>query len=606
MNCPKCGAPLLPGAKFCTHCGTPITPNAAPGSPVPAQPDQPQQPDFSQAPETPQEPSSPPPPIPDYFYDPNAPAPGQPIQQDPNAASDSMNGSQPPYQDGFTGQYPQPAPKKKGLTWLWIALGAVVAVALIIVLFVFVLGGSKTVDLDKYITVTYDGVDTVGTATAAFDYDKFIKDNQGKIKFTKEAKKQARQFGYTDQDAADLLYQAYIDGYYYLDPSVHLTNGDKVTLTWQYSDADITDITDTVNVKLKYADKEFTVKDLPEAETFDPFDGLTVNWEGVDTAGSVSIDASNVPSEASDCEYTADKTSGLSNGDTVTITLTTWDGEDPTSMILEYYGKIPSTLTKEYTVEGLGEAKTFNPFDYVTITFSGDDGDGYVDSELDEDGLEALGIDYYDYDFETEYGSDDNGELKNGDTITVKFVSLDSEDTATWFAANRGLIPDPLSKEFTVSGLTTYLTKAADIQEADLTKLTDQGSSVISAANASDFSDSEKTNSITYAGNYLLSPKEGMDPWPHNILYLIYKVNVTNGKGTYDYYTYIEYDDVKLDDSKALVVDISNYSQCYHTIYLPQDEYSYYYDGYASLDDMYKELCSTQVDEYAIEDNSSK
>ena len=139
-----------------------------------------------------------------------------------------------------------------------------------------------------------------------------------------------------------------------------------------------------------------------------------------------------------------------------------------------------------------------------------------------------------------------------------------------------------------------------------MTKLTDQGSSVISAANASDFSDSEKTNSITYAGNYLLSPKEGMDPWPHNILYLIYKVNVTNGKGTYDYYTYIEYDDVKLDDSKALVVDISNYSQCYHTIYLPQDEYSYYYDGYASLDDMYKELCSTQVDEYAIEDNSSK
>lgn len=636
MNCPYCGAPVIPGAKFCTKCGARIDAILAqddlPDTENPSQPSletAPQQaapqgtvsqeaaaqgtiPQESVPQDQPQGTGSPQDgtqPIDNYFYDPNAPQPGQPPYN-----SDFASG-QPPYQGPggpgypggpYPGNFQQPAPKKKKLTWLWITLGVLAAAAVAAVLLIFVLGGSKSVDLNKYITVTYNGVDTVGTADAEFDYNAFIKDNRSRIKFTKQAKREAQMLGYKDTDAADLLYQAYIAGYYYIDPSDHLSNGDTVTLSWSFSDEDIQDIKDKVNVDLKYESKDFTVDGLPKAETFDPFDGLVVTWTGVDTAGSVELDTSKVPSEAYYFQYTVDKDSGLSNGDTVTVTLTDWDGSDPTQQILEEYGKIPSPLTKEYTVEGLGEAKTFNPFDYVTLEFEGDNGQGDAYGEIDEDGLKALGIDYYDYDYNLEYPGDSYGSLKNGDTVTLTFTALDSDDTAGWFAANRGLIPDPVSKDYTVTGLTEYVSAAADIQEADLNKLTDQATSVINADNASSLSDSEKVNSLTYAGNYFLTAKDGMDPWPHNVLYLIYKINVTNGKGTYDYYTFVEYDDLKLDDRKALQVDISDYNTCYHSIYLPEDDYSYYYYGYKSLDDMYKDVCASEVDQYTVEDNTQK
>ena len=46
--------------------------------------------------------------------------------------------------------------------------------------------GTKTIDLNKYISVDVDGYDSFGKASATFDYDAFRKDYSDKIKLVKK------------------------------------------------------------------------------------------------------------------------------------------------------------------------------------------------------------------------------------------------------------------------------------------------------------------------------------------------------------------------------------------------------------------------------------
>ncbi len=131
----------------------------------------------------------------------------------------------------------------------------------------------------------------------------------------------------------------------------------------------------------------------------------------------------------------------LSNGDEITISFTFTDSSAE---------KFKDT-SKTFTVSELTEVEKVEVFDYVDITFVGASGSGYFDYKITTD---DKFVNYMDFDLT--YDSAENGELKNGDTITLTVNCND------WVIEDYLKAPATPSKSYTVSGLPTIMT-ASDI-----------------------------------------------------------------------------------------------------------------------------------------------
>ncbi|WP_022762745.1 zinc ribbon domain-containing protein [Butyrivibrio sp. AD3002] len=335
MFCAKCGNQIEDGAAFCPKCGAKIS-----GS------------DYANA------------------------ASGQPWNQAQPAQPDFMD------------KIEKESAKQRNTI---IGIGVVAVLAVIAVVFFFSVR-KHTINLNKYVEITYSGYNTCGTASYTIDKDKFNKDFGNKIKFTKSGKKslmkdlegvlsdseldQAKkyagnldklleQFGYTPaQMVSESLYGS-------VDNNRGLSNGDKVTFTWNISDSDKEQMEKYLNIKLKYSDIDGKVKGLEDATTFDPFEGITVSFTGIAPDGRAEYTLNSSGGEYSALSYNFDKTDGLSNGDEVTLSVSSSYGSDNMDYFVENYGKIPSPTEKTYTVEGLSS--------YITAM-----------SELDQDTLAKM------------------------------------------------------------------------------------------------------------------------------------------------------------------------------------------------------------------------
>ena len=204
-------------------------------------------------------------------------------------------------------------------------------------------GSSSSVSLMDYATVEFGGVDGSGTATLSVDHVKMEQDMAGdddgdisKEELEKIAKFTEFEFSIN----------------YELDKTEGLSNGDTVKVTVTYDK----DLQKESGVKVKGdTTKEFKVEGLKEPVEVDAFDssvwntdsGVKVAFEGTAPFAELSIENncdSSVPQAY--VEYTADKTSDLQNGDTVTITASLKAGAEDEGYVLK---ETESTLT----VEGL-------------------------------------------------------------------------------------------------------------------------------------------------------------------------------------------------------------------------------------------------------------
>lgn len=207
------------------------------------------------------------------------------------------------------------------------------------------------VDLNEYVKVTFDGYDTLGTATVDFDEKKFKKDYGDKIKYHGDDKDMK------DESAKKLIAE-YLDEAVSLDKTEKLTNGDKVTVKFKY-DADA--LLEDLNIKTTTDGMSFSVKGLEEVPTFDPFEGLEITYNGIAPNAYASLDYSNVNNEYFDesaywFDYDYDQLQDLSNGDVITITIKyddTQSDEEYIAYFVETYGAMPTQITKDFTVEGL-------------------------------------------------------------------------------------------------------------------------------------------------------------------------------------------------------------------------------------------------------------
>ena len=135
---------------------------------------------------------------------------------------------------------------------------------------------------------------------------------------------------------------------------------------------------------------------------------------------------------------TADKDSDLSNGDRIKIQ-TNVDEE-----LCKKLGLKIKPRDLSYMVEGLVRVTGFDAFEGIAVTFSGIAPYGYAKLENNTTDETASS---YRYQLDKEEG------LRNGDVVTVSIDEWDAEH----MAHQTGRAPAQMSKEFTVSGLSSFV-----------------------------------------------------------------------------------------------------------------------------------------------------
>lgn len=210
----------------------------------------------------------------------------------------------------------------------------------------------------------------------------------------------------------------------------------------------------------------------------DPFDYVTVSYDGYSGNGTVAVSAdidamvAQILGEASaedsleeqyewmNLQYVhADNitvshtpSEGLSNGDEVVVTV---------EVVGDTAKKIKST-SKTFTVEGLTEVELVDVFAEVTYEYKGMDGEGFV-TVTPKDTADAFIDDLSFY-----VGGDvQNGCLSNGDSITVTVSCSDS------IIEMYSKVPKEKTTTVVVEGLGTYATPD-DLNKEDIQEIADR------------------------------------------------------------------------------------------------------------------------------------
>lgn len=293
-----------------------------------------------------------------------------------------------------------------------------------------------------------------------------------------------------------------------------------------------------------------------------------------------------------------DKTSDLSNGDTVKIE---WNCED--EIAKENFNVKLKYKEKEYKVEGLEKAKIVDPFEGIEVAFTGVAPAGQVNVQ-NNSSEEVLRSVYYE--------ATPNSGLKNGDKVVVKANATGNED---YYLSNYGVIIDQGEKEFVVEGLCSYAQSASEISEDMLEKMKKQAEDTFYAKTVG-WVEEVSVTSVNYIGNYFLKPKFNNNS-SSNMLYLMYKVDTvfTNDKYSevLSFYYYVKYSNIMIMQDGTTSVDLSNYeaagswnSEFKHE-FRWEDTWNGYtrltYPGYENLDIAFNKLVTAYIENYEYENN---
>lgn len=214
-----------------------------------------------------------------------------------------------------------------------------VAVVAIIAIVCVAVNSGRTINLNKYLTITTEGYDGYGKANATIDWDAIERKYGSKISFTNNAKSEYGELLYLTTPIEAIREGVSVS----TEPSRNLSNGDEIAYTWNVDN----DLSNYVKCKVKFKNGTQKASGLTEVARFDAFADLDVEFSGIAPNGTANINYTG--SELSNSDFNYENTYGLSNGDKVKVYIS--------DSRIEYYaenlGKIPAELEKEYTVEGL-------------------------------------------------------------------------------------------------------------------------------------------------------------------------------------------------------------------------------------------------------------
>ena len=483
----------------------------------------------------------------------------------------------------MTGMPAEPKRKKKFPVVLVSVIAAVLVIAIVVV--VILLTRRTEVSINSFISLEYSGYDTLGTAEIVFDSDAFEEKYGDKIK---------DMSGKEDEylDAIDFLEDELEDSAY-LEKDSDLTNGDVVKFTW---DIDKEYIEETLKIKLKYSDMEFTVEGLTELATYDPFDNIDVTFEGYNTVAHASIHWNYGDDNVlmNHLWYECDNYNDLSNGDELTITLylNSWIYDSIDELCISN-GYKPIELTKTYKVEGLTELTEIDIFEDVVVNFSGINGEGDANIGTDSDKHFIT---------ELNFQLDKDYDLSNGDTVVAS--------AWTWYVdvehylAEYGYIPKELEKTYTVSGLGSYVESVEQFPADFLSTADAAGRAVYEEEEVQFWSDVICINDMELLNTYFMTYNYD-DNWHSvgkNCLALVYKNTVdlmtTNGEAQSEYYTTVVFQDVLMREDGSIVLDDA-YSYVDYGFYMFNIGNDYFgVNGFETYEEAYDEFVGYYADSY--------
>ena len=281
-------------------------------------------------------------------------------------------------------------------------------------------------------------------------------------------------------------------------------------------------------------------------------------------------------------------TENLSNGDVVTVTAIV-DNES-----VEDYKIVFKGDKKTFTVEGLKEVEQIDLFDGVTVEFEGFA--PYVKASINDKHTNS--------DIYVTYSLDRSENLTMGDTVTVT-AEYDGESLL-----QKGYMAEESTKEFVVDECDRYVTVLEEIPEDMIGKMNKQFEDAFRAYVAKDWDNPENLNSIEYIGNYLLTSKEGMDNSAVNACFGVYKINIVNEEGGFDYYSYCRFNNIIILKDGTCSVDLTDYRMPEGSVFSKRI-YSgdifwkgdFYYIGYETLDSLFNNCVTKNIDKYEYESN---
>ena len=286
---------------------------------------------------------------------------------------------------------------------------------------------AKAIDCKEFIDVTIKGFEGSGSPSWTMN-TQFAQDREYMDKMFPEL---------TRAEAEEELKKIYKQLKIKAEPEKELKNGDTVTITVDGSESAL-----LTSHGLALSNASFTVKveGLVEGTAFDPFEGCSVTFTGVNGYGDYKLDKKNLSEMSSkygSVEPDYDKSGKLSNGDTFKLKyVVTFES------MLETDKVVTTAREKEFIVSGLDEVKSVDPFDYYELIFKGYDGQGTARLQAKRDvDMPATNFWYCDATVSP------NENLKNGDKVTLKF------DAGSYDLARYGIKLSTTEKEVTVSGL---------------------------------------------------------------------------------------------------------------------------------------------------------
>lgn len=476
MYCPECGSQLQPGDRFCVNCGVAIDCDdtveysAAENGIVEDVNDQ----------------------VVD-FEPTGAYAVGA---EENHSVTNEYPGSQTTYEQTSVSTVKNKKNKKALLIALPV-VGVVIVAAVLVLLFVFG-GNSAKINLNDYVSVTYEGYDGFGTAVVNFDYERFVLENEKVIKYNSKVDGALSQ----ETDGIPAAFYAENCLQYDLSESTGLSNGSNITLKWNLNpDAEFFF---NIRGEILREPKTFSVSGLTTVDKFDAFENVSITLTGTAPYGYVEYEVNNTEDYMQYLEYSVDKSGGLSNGDTVALSVNlTIDAET----YVEQYGKLPAASKKTYKITGLPE----------------------------------------------------------------------------------------------------YIKTVSQISSSSLNQIKNASESAVYQHLYNNTASTERVDNVEYVGNYFQVANENAASDSHNILTMVYRVDlyVDSSFGTYyiTYYHPIRYYNISLGVDGECNINLKSYTQSKDRFYPPQLNNYYYYYGYSSIAALHEKLINGNLFAYSYENN---
>ena len=481
-------------------------------------------------------------------------------------------------------------------------IGTFVAIVAIFVVICIAMNSSSTINLNKYLTIEAEGYNGYGTARAKIDWDEIQKKYGSKLSFSSQAKKEYGQL--LSMTTPLEVMEEYIS--VELEENSSLKNDKKISYRWNVNDK----LSSYVKCKVKYKDDSYKVVGLTEVGTFDAFDGIEVVYTGIAPAGHAEI--SYTGDLLNSYDFSCDESSRLSNGDTITVSLTNANME----YYIKLYGKIPKATEKIYTVDGLdkyvgqysdisddfllkvkAEAEDtiyshtagsynndikMNDLEYVgyimlTLADAASYADNYNNLYLiykgNVSGPEGKFVPtdvYYPVKFSDILLSNDTLSFKNNNGILGTF-SFEN----TWYSSKGYKNPLVCYMDIVESNADRYtaecgdgfeqygkyemISKLSDISEENKNLIYEDAKKIIETYIKSDYNNGSMASELTVAGEYMLVAKESMSNYAENNAYIVvFSTTVSNRKGNFDsttVYFPVEFDGiVKMDSGDYIIL----------------------------------------------------